>query len=173
MKISQLFYLLVYYGFAIHLPNSYEFGGKTSKKLRVFCAKRLFLKCGKNINIEHGARFAPFAITIGDNSGIAENCLIRRSVTIGNYVMIGPETLIITQNHIHSDITSPIGLQGNENVKPVVICDDVWIGARVIILPGRKIGKGAIVGAGAVVTRDVPDYAIVGGNPAKVIKMRK
>ena len=56
--------------------------------------------------------------------------------------------------------------------EPVYIGDDVWIGARVIILPGRKIGEGVIIGAGAVVTKDVPDYAVVGGNPAKVIKFR-
>ena len=54
-----------------------------------------------------------------------------------------------------------------------MIGDDVWIGSRVIILPGVTIGKGAIVGAGVVVTKDVPEYAIVGGNPAKVIKFRR
>ena len=59
-----------------------------------------------------------------------------------------------------------------QKIKPVIIGDDVWIGGRVIILPGVTIGNGAIVGAGAVVTRDVPEYAIVGGVPAKVIKMR-
>ena len=62
--------------------------------------------------------------------------------------------------------------QGFSEYKPVVISDDVWIGARVTILPGAKIGKGVIVGAGAVVTGEIPDYAVIGGVPARVIKYR-
>lgn len=58
------------------------------------------------------------------------------------------------------------------SVEPVVIGDDVWIGTRVIILPGVKIGNGVIIAAGAVVTKDIPDYAVAGGVPAKVIKYR-
>ena len=63
--------------------------------------------------------------------------------------------------------------QGSTEERPVVIGNDVWIGGRVIILPGVKIGDGAIVGAGSVVTRDVSEYDIVAGNPARVIKNRK
>ena len=62
--------------------------------------------------------------------------------------------------------------QGASDFHPVNIGNDVWIGARVTILPGVKIGNGAIIGAGSVVTKDVPDFAIVGGNPARVIKYR-
>ena len=64
--------------------------------------------------------------------------------------------------------------QGNKPSTPLYICSDVWIGARVIVLPGcKRIGRGVILGAGPVVTKDIPDYAIVGGNPAKVIKSRR
>jgi maltose O-acetyltransferase len=63
--------------------------------------------------------------------------------------------------------------QGFEEAKPVYIGDDVWIGGRVTILPGVHIGNGSVVGTGAVVTKDVPDYAVVGGVPAKVLKYRK
>ena len=63
--------------------------------------------------------------------------------------------------------------QGFENTKPVVIEDDVWIGGRVIILPGVHVGTGCVIGAGAVVTRDTPPYTIVAGNPAKIKKYRK
>ena len=62
--------------------------------------------------------------------------------------------------------------QGFDTERPVTIDDDVWIGDRVLILAGVHVGKGAIIGAGAVVTKDVPPYAIVGGNPAHIIRMR-
>lgn len=69
-----------------------------------------------------------------------------------------------------------MGGQINEQgwiAKPVIICDDVWVGANSVILPGITIGKGAVVGAGSVVTKDVPAYAIVMGNPAKIKKYRE
>ena len=68
----------------------------------------------------------------------------------------------------------PIGAKDTDIQTPLEICGGVWIGARAIVLPGcKRIGAHSIIGAGAVVTRDVPDYAIVGGNPAKIIRMRK
>ena len=86
--------------------------------------------------------------------------------------MMGPECIIYTVNHKFSDTAVPMNQQGFSEAKEVVIGDDVWIGGRVIILPGVKIGSGAVIGAGAVVTKDVPDRAVVGGNPAKIIKYR-
>lgn len=74
--------------------------------------------------------------------------------------------------HSFADPDKPIGSEPGEGPTPLEICGDVWIGARTIILPGcKRIGAHSIIGA--VVTKDVPDYAIVGGNPAKVIRMRK
>lgn len=87
--------------------------------------------------------------------------------------MMGPQVFIYTQNHNHDRTDIPMIAQGYEEEKPVVIGDDVWIGSRVTILPGVHIGEGAIIGASSVVTKDVPAYSIVGGNPAKVIKSRK
>jgi maltose O-acetyltransferase len=86
--------------------------------------------------------------------------------------MIAPEVIILTLGHRHDSIETPMCGQGGYATK-VIIEDDVWIGIRVIVLPGVKIGKGSIVGAGAVVTKDVPPWTIVGGVPAKVIKRRK
>lgn len=87
--------------------------------------------------------------------------------------MIGPYCFIYTSNHCTKRTDIPMFRQGDSVPRPVIISDDVWIGARVTILPGVHIGKGAIIGAGAVVTKDVPEYAVVGGNPAKIIKYRK
>jgi len=91
-------------------------------------------------------------------------------VTIGNDVLMGPQVLIYPLNH-RIALGIPMRLQPFD-CKPVVIGNDVWIGARCIILPGVTIGDGAVVAAGAVVTKDVPRNAVVGGVPASVRKMR-
>ena len=87
--------------------------------------------------------------------------------------MMGSDVVIITRNHRFERTDIPMMEQGFSDEQPVTIGDDVWIGDRVIILPGIKVGDGSIIAAGAVVTHDVPAYAIVGGVPAKVIGMRK
>jgi maltose O-acetyltransferase len=174
LSLSKIFFLGLYYAFARHFPVSNKpYGGKLGKKLRFLCVKRIFDKCGKDVNIEHGVEFGPGSgLEIGDHSGLGVNSWIGVA-KIGKDVIMGPEVMIISKNHIHSDLTKPMRVQGSHPPKPVIIEDDVWIGARVIILPGRKIGRGAIVGAGSVVTKDVPPYAIVGGNPVKILKYRK
>ncbi|HOV26240.1 MAG TPA: acyltransferase [Pseudobacteroides sp.] len=171
-KISYYICLILYYAIGRHLPGSdlpYGFG---TKKIRRFLCKRIFNKTGKNINVEHGAFFGSGRdIEVGDNSGIGLNCRIAGPLKIGRDVMMGPDVMIFTQNHENSRIDIPMNLQTAPK-KPVVIEDDVWIAARVIILPGVTVHKGAILGAGAVVTKDVPEYAVVGGNPARIIKFR-
>ena len=108
---------------------------------------------------------------MGENSGLGINARVTGPLTIGSDVMIGPDVMIFTQNHETERLDIPMRLQTAPK-KPVSIGDDVWIAARAIILPGVKIGRGAIIGAGAVVTKDVPEYAVVGGSPARIIKFR-
>lgn len=133
----------------------------------------MFDSCGKNVNIDNGAFLASGkGIEIGNNSGIGQDCRVAGPLKIGNDVMIAPNVIIVTQNHEIRDTEIPMRLQTAPK-KQVTICDDVWIGANAIILPGVTIGKGSVVGAGSVVTKDVPEYAIVGGNPAHVIRYRK
>lgn len=86
--------------------------------------------------------------------------------------MMGPDVIIPTSEHNHTRTDITIRCQGKLPTKGVEIGNDVWIGTRVIILPGVKIGDSSIIGAGAVVTKDVPSYTIVGGNPAKILKYR-
>lgn len=91
---------------------------------------------------------------------------------IGDNVMMGSDVTILTQTHNIDRTDIPMGWQGMRESE-VVIGNDVWIGMRVVIMPGVEIGNGSVIGAGAIVTKDVPDYAIVGGVPAQVIKFRR
>ena len=98
--------------------------------------------------------------------------MVHGPLTIGDNVMMGPDVVILTHTHNIDTPTLPMIEQGMRT-DPVTIGNDVWIGMRSIIMPGVNIGDGSVIGAGAVVTKDVPAYAIVGGVPAKVIKYRK
>lgn len=111
-------------------------------------------------------------ISIGHGSGLGINCSVHGPLSIGDNVMMGPDVVILTHTHNIDRIDIPMGQQGSRIAK-VSIGNDVWIGMRSIIMPGVTIGSGAVIGAGAVVTKDVPDYAIVGGVPARIIKFRK
>lgn len=111
-------------------------------------------------------------IQIGDNVGVSGCTISGKHIIIGNNVLIGSGVLI-TDSDAHP-IHPRLRHDGNYIVTaPIVIEDDVFIGARSIILKGVTIGKGAVVGAGSVVTKDIPGMSIVGGNPAKVISQIK
>jgi len=173
-KIKRWFCFLLYYYFARILPIGYYPGGKLAGKLRYVLCKHLFRKCGRDVNIEHGADFLTGnTIEIDDRSTIGIDSWIRADLIIGKNVMMASQVTIYGKYHRYDQIGIPMRDQGYGEFGPVVIEDDVWIGTKAIILKGIHIGKGAIVGAGAVVTKDVPSYAIVAGNPAKVIKWRK
>lgn len=170
-------YLVLYYGIARFLPKStMPIIGSLSKSFRRFLCKHLFVSVGYGLNVEKNAYFGTGKdFLIGNEVGLGTNFKsLNRKVEIGNYLMMGEDVLFLGGSHNYDRIDIPMGHQGgNKEKTPLKIDDDVWIGARVIVLPGCKhIGKGVIIGAGAVVTKDVPDYAIVGGNPAKVIKYR-
>jgi len=155
------------------LPASDNRFFKFIRPVRRCIAKGLFKYAGENINIEKGAYFGDGSeIEIGDNSGIGINCKISGKITIGKNVMMGPDVIILTKRHKFERTDIPMIKQGYDTPAPVKISDDVWIGTRSIILPGVSISKGVIIGAGSIVTKDVPEYAILCGNPAKVIKYR-
>ena len=165
-KIWRLFYALL----GQWLPRScYSI---VSLKIRYFFLKRIDKNVGKNVNIEQHVVFGE-EFEIGDNSTVGFRSDIYGPVKIGKDVMIGPEVAIYTHNHKHDEIDIPMIKQGYTENKPVYIEDNVWIGRRVLIMPGVCIGTGSIVAAGAVVTKNVEPYSIVGGNPAKIIKYRK
>lgn len=164
-------YYFIYQSFASKLPISYELFGGISKRIRFSIARRFIRSCGANVNFEKGAKFGS-DLVIGDYSGVGINAQISRDVSIGKFVMMAPDVVILTTAHQHSRTDIPMQHQGHMETKHVSIEDDVWIGQRAIILPGVTIGKGSIVGAGAVVTKSCPPFSIVAGNPAKIIKSR-
>jgi len=142
--------------------------------LKVKVYKKKLKNCGNNVIISYPITIMnPNNISVGNNVYIGPGAWVSAlgKVVFGNGVIVGPRLKIYTGNHNYdSDIAIPY--DSLTIVKKVVIEENVWIGGDVILLPGVKIGEGAIVGGGAVVTRDVLPGEIVGGNPAKVIKRR-
>lgn len=138
-------------------------GGRNAM-LRLFGAK-----IGKSLVYRSVKIFAPWELEIGDWSCVGPRVEIynKARVTIGNNSVISQDSYLCTASH---DISSP---RMKLLTKPISICNDVWIAAKATILPGVSIGDGAVVGAGAVVTKNVEPWTVVGGNPAKVIKKRE
>jgi len=141
-----------------------------SHLFRNFFYRLAGIKIGKGSAIHMWANFfEPANIQIGQDTIIGDHVFLdgRDSLVIGNHVDIASQVLMYNSEHdLSKDDFSAI-------LAPVVIEDYVFVGPRVIILPGVKVGKGSIVAAGAVVTKDVPEFTIVGGVPAKVIGERK
>jgi len=124
---------------------------------------------GENVRIKHREN-----LVMGDGVCINDDAWINAvgGVTIGNNVLIGPKVVVHSANHKFSDAEKPISEQGH-TLKAVTIEDDVWIGASSVILAGVTIGKGAVVGAGSIVNKNVEAYSIVVGNPVRVIGRRE
>lgn len=108
-------------------------------------------------------------VVIGDRSLIGISCVVIGPVTIGNDVLLAQHVVMSGLNHQFEDISIPINQQ-KCTTSDIVIEDEVWIGANVVITSGTRVGKHAVVAAGSVVTKDVPPYSVVAGNPAKVLK---
>jgi len=141
-----------------------------SHTFRLFCYRLAGMEIGKGSKIHMWADFFdPRGIEIGEDTIIGDHCFLdgRAKLKIGNHVAIASQVLIYNSEHdINSEDFHPIE-------EPVEIGDYVFIGARAIILPGVKIGKGAVIASGAVVTKDVSPGKIVAGVPAKEIGERR
>lgn len=161
----------------------YKFFQKIKAKyqsIQQFGLKSELKKCGNNVHIGENANITVKNVSLGNRVHLGSNITImstRAEVIIGDNGMTGPNVTIISGNHRTDVVGRTMISIGDseklpENDQDIVICDDVWIGANATILKGVEIGQGSIVAAGAVVTKDVPPYCIVGGVPAKVIKER-
>ena len=138
------------------------------------------LSRGQNIIVALGTKIYPSKyISIGSNVFIGRNCTVSTSkvggseISIGNNVMIAEGVKIIGGNHAFDRTDISMFEQGEGLQSPIIINDDIWIGANSITLSGIEIGKGSVIGAGSVVTKSIPEYSIAVGNPARVIKKRK
>ena len=145
-------------------------------RLNRLVLKQVGVKIGKNLKtfpittIEN-----PKGITIGDNAWISKNVAFYacNGIKIGNDVVVAKDVSFISSDHKYSSSKVKINKQGIQIAKkPIAIGDDVWIGEKAIILKSVNVGKGCVIGAGSVVTKDVPPFSIVAGNPAKIIKKR-
>lgn len=172
-SIKKSLALIAYYFFARYLPSTPMPGGHTANRIRSWLCSILFLEHGRNFVVKRGAYFGKGdRIKIGKNSQIGQDARIEHDTVIGNDVMMGMEVLVLSTVHATDRLDIPLLHQGYNERKYVTIGDGAWIGARVILLPGVYIGEHAIVAAGAVVSRNVDSYAIVGGVPATLIRYR-
>lgn len=158
--------------------------GKKMKSLSEYLIRKyevtLFKSYGNNSYIGHDCIFSYSNISIGYHTYIGSKCVLQSAhgeIIIGNHVMFGAGVHIHGGNHIYNQVGVYMDEvhkeEGQDGV--VLIEDDVWVGSNAIILGGShgiKLGEGCVVGAGSVVTKDVPAYSVVVGSPAKVIKMR-
>lgn len=174
LSIKNIIALVLYYGLLRYLPAStVPVLGKISRKLRYLCCKNIFKYCGTNVNVERMAFFGSgIGIQIGNNSGIGKQCVVPSNIIIGENVMMGPNCFILDANHEIDRIDIPMIQQGHSMSKQTIVEDDIWIGRQVLFTPGRTVKKGTVIGAGCVLTKDFPEYSIVGGNPSRLIKIR-
>lgn len=141
---------------------------------RTWILKALLKRLGANSFVDYGCFIRyPWTCSIGTGTIINNGCKFYGShnvsgieVVIGDHCAIAPNVQIYTAGHDYSSLAL------NDIAQSVTVGNHVWIGAGAIILPGVKIGEGAVVGAGSVVTRDVPSYTVVAGVPAKVLQKR-
>jgi len=187
-KINQLLSSIMMRVYAGYIGVNCKYMGRgTLVKPYLQMVKGLkYVSVGDNCYIGQGVQltvwevegFAKPSISIGSNCAIGDNSHVTaiHEIRIGNNVLTGKRVLITDNAHGASE---PILLDMAPNHRPlcskgpVIIGDNVWIGEKASIMPGVTIGRSAIIGANAVVTKDVPPYSVVGGNPAKVIKIIK
>lgn len=149
--------------------------GKFGIGVRYILLRRLAKSCGDNVAMHEGVHLLyPGQLSLGKNISMHPLCYIdaQGDISIGNDVSIAHNTSILSFEHDFSDTTKPI-VDAPCIPKEIIIEDDVWIGAGVRILGGVRIGTGSVIGAAAVVTKDIPPMSVAVGVPARVIKSRK
>ncbi|MFN2552371.1 acyltransferase [Neisseria gonorrhoeae] len=158
---SKFFFLLLRFAGSVLPPSHMRGIGIIGRRVLGFLARRISPHIGR------GAYVFPDTV-LGDGSGIGANCEICRGLVVGKNVMMGPECLFYSTNHKFD--REKKRFEGYTEIRPITLEDDVWPGRRVIVMAGVTVGRGSVVGAGAVITKDIPPYSLAAGNPAVVKK---
>lgn len=162
------------------LDRLFGLSGRVRRAIRGYATVGRFASRGDHFDFDPDGTYSYGSIHVGHhvNLGAGPTLLATRStIRIGNHVMFGPGVTVRGGNHRFDIVGRYIDTIGDDEKRPeddlgVVIEDDVWVGGNATILGGVTVGRGSVVAASAVVTKDVPPYSIVGGNPAKVIRSR-
>lgn len=151
---------------------------RISRRIRMYLFRPLFASHGRNFYFDPDGSYSFENIHVGDDVNLGFRPILMAALSeirIGNKVMFGPEVMLIGGNHNTTVVGSPM-IDVHEKMPNddlgVTIEDDVWVGARAMILRGVTLGRGTIVGAGSLINRSTPPYSIVAGNPARVIRFR-
>lgn len=147
---------------------------RISRRLRMYLFRPLFSRIGRNVLFDPDGFYSFSTIEIGSDVFIGLRAHFSgQRIIIGNKVMLGPNVYILGGDHQYSAPGEYMfDLKDPGEFAPIIIDDDVWIGANVTILKGVRIGTGSIIGAGSVVTRNVDPFSIVVGNPARFLRKR-
>jgi acetyltransferase-like isoleucine patch superfamily enzyme len=159
--------------------NAFLFFRRGLKYVKMLLVRPAFGRYGKNFRPNPDTDYYPHKnIEVGDDvsiAGFGSFLCAESKIIIGNHVMIGPRVTVVAGNHNTSPVwrfMTEVKEKRPEDDQDVVFDDDIWVGACATILKGVHVGRGSIIAAGALVTKDVPPYTIVGGLPAKVIGVR-
>lgn len=160
----------IYNAFVRSRHLTHVFNTTQNKEERIVAIRELLGHIGNNTFItppfrcDYGSN-----ISIGDYSGTNYDCIFLDvcPITIGNHVSIGPRVTLTTAGH---PIDAEVRNMGLEFGKPITICDNVWIGANVVVNPGVTIGENTVIGSGSVVTKDIPANVVAVGNPCRVLR---
>lgn len=169
LSLCRRFYCLLYYiatvaGYgSTHYSNFISPLSFVSNKKRKFLGKRLVFRSFGSINGD---------FRCGNDVRFGYGCHLYGSIEMGSYIMVSANCLLSGGGHGTRMGDGPMIFQKCPARQKIVIEDDIWIGGNSVILPGVRIKRGAVVGAGSVVTKDVPENAVVGGNPARILKYR-
>jgi lipopolysaccharide O-acetyltransferase len=171
---AKAFSVLIGLGFA-------SFGSRTVLQPPVRLEGERHIRVGDDVFVGAGSwlqvlgEHAPgdIVVSIGSGTSIAGSCVISAasSVRIGADVLMARNVYIADHSHAYLDVARPVIDQGITNIRPVTIEDGAWLGQNVVICPGVRVGRGAVVGANAVVRHDIPDHAVAAGVPATVVRV--
>ena len=166
--------LFLYYSIIQFLPMQPFPGFRLYYRIRLWFAKQLLGECGEQVVVKDRCYFGSGEkLKVGNFSQLGQNARLTGPIILGDYIMMGPDVIMMAVTHDISDNSKPMVDPTNPNIeRPIIIGNNIWIGTRVIIMPGVTIGDNSIIGAGAVVTKSFPPNSVIGGVPAKLIKVK-